>query len=152
MGLVFRRILTPLNWSIRFAGPVHRGGRPCLALFIQHAGRDLNAIGGRRAEPNGGGVRQGVRDERGLQNPCHCDLERTRMADRIVKREIRQHPRSSPCFGWNNRRAGCFVCFINDSRQCGACISRFRRSKRGTLSGVTCLSRCDRNLLCQLCS
>ncbi len=97
-----------------------------MALFIQHAGRDLNAIVGRRAEPNSGGVRQGVRNERGLQNPCHRDLERTRMTDRIVKREIRQRPSSSPCFGWNNRRAGCLVRFINNARQSGTCISRFR--------------------------
>lgn len=48
------------------------------------------------------------------------------MADRVVKREIRQRPRSSPRFGWNNRRTGCLVRFINDARQSGACISRFR--------------------------
>ena len=48
------------------------------------------------------------------------------MADRVVKREIRQRPSSSPRFGWNDRRASCLVRFINDTRQSGTCISRFR--------------------------
>lgn len=48
------------------------------------------------------------------------------MANRVIKREIRQRPSSSPRLGWNNRRAGGLVRFINDARQSGTCISRFR--------------------------
>jgi hypothetical protein len=125
---------------------------PRLTLFVEDSSRDLYAIDRRRTEPHSGRVRQGVRNERGLQNSSHGDLKRTRMAYGIVKWEIRQRPRSNPRFGWNNRRAGCLVCFINDSCQSSTCISGFCSRKRCTKSGIGCLSGGNCHLLSQLSS